>query len=112
MDTLITMFPHSIAGGMSDFGLEVLGHDIELGPAKMSAPQVEVLNADSHLAAIKAGTVAGRDLTLRTVDGYGFWIYLEDRFVADPDDIVRPVSLGLPDVADALDVARALEAAS
>lgn len=110
--TLLTEFPHSIAGGMSDYGLDVFGHDIELGPAKMYAPQVEVLDAEGHLAAIEAGTVAGRELTLRALDGYGFWIYLEDRFVEDPDGKVRPVSLGLPHIIDAPDVVRALEAAS
>lgn len=103
---LIGKFPGPIAGQMESFSLDLFGKTFELGPIKMYAPRVELVDAHAHLAAIAARQVAGRSFTLRACDGHGMWLYLEERFET-PDGHVRPVSLGLLEYADSPDVATA-----
>jgi hypothetical protein len=104
--------PSAVRGEMNNFSQEVFGRTFQLGPARMYAPQVEAVDADKVVAALEAGTAEGTPLTLRTVGDYSFWLYLDEKFIPEADDTVRPVGLGLADLPDAPDVVRALEAPS
>ncbi|MDE0777173.1 MAG: hypothetical protein OSB43_12945 [Nocardioides sp.] len=110
--TLVPKFPSHIVGQIVEYGIEIFGHEIYLGCATVYSPRVEIVDQDGLLAAIEARRVAGRELTLRTVNGHGFWVYLTDRHTGEADEVVKPSSLGLPHFPDPPDVVRALETAS
>lgn len=92
------------------FGYNLFGHDVIVGTLGMYSPQMKVVNPDSISDALVSNTAEGMTLTIRTVEGYGVWAFLPDRYVADADGKVCPVSLGLAGVPDAPDIARAREA--
>lgn len=98
---------HSISLERDGEAWSLFGQEIPLGSASLLLTQVEVVDVDSVRQALEAGTAEGRRMELRCREGYGVWIYLRDRYVPDADDHIRPVSLGLDDIDDAPDVARA-----
>lgn len=99
----------SLVVELENYGRNVLGHDILVGPARVYAPQVYAVDPEPALAALDAGMAEGHAVTIRARDGYGFWVFLPERYVDAPDDKLRPVSLGIEGFTDAPDVARALE---
>jgi hypothetical protein len=108
--TLLSGEYQSLLIDMENFGHKILGHDIFVGPARIYAPQVYAVDPEPVLAALEAGTAEVLPATLRARDGYGFWIFLPERYVYGLDDRLRPVGLGIDGYIDAPDVARALEA--
>lgn len=96
---------------LENFGQELFGHNIYVGPARVYAPQVRAVDPEAALAALDARTAEGHEVIIRARDDYGFWMYLLDRYIDTPDDKLRPTSLGLAGFADAADVPRALEVA-
>jgi hypothetical protein len=99
----------SLVVELENYGLNVLGHDIFVGPARVYAPQVCAVDPEPALAALDDGTAEGHAVTIRASDGYGFWVFLPERYVGAPDDKLRPVGLGIEGFTDAPDVARAQE---
>lgn len=102
----------TLAVDMSSFGMEVMGNDLQVGAARVYAPQVSIDNEDGAAAldALDNGTAEGMEVTLRCREGYGFWVYLPERYVEPADQVLRPCSLGLDGFTDAPDVARAVDA--
>lgn len=109
--TLLSGGFQSLVVEMEKFGLKVVGQDIYVGPARVYAPQVYALEPEPLLEALEAGTAEGLPATLRAREGYGFWLFLPERYVGGADDRLRPVALGISGYPDAPDVARALEVA-
>jgi hypothetical protein len=107
--SLLSGEPMSLVVDMEDFGLTICGHEIYVGPARFYAPRIRAVDPQDALAALDAGTAAGHEFTVRADDGYGFWLFLPDRYVDATDGRLRPVGLDLDGFADAPDVARALE---
>ena len=108
--TLLSGEYQSLLIEIENFGQNILGHDIYVGPARIYAPQVYAVAPGTVLAALAAGTAKGLPAPLRARDGYGFWIFLPERYVYGPDERLRPVGLGIDGYIDAPDVARALGA--
>ena len=90
-----------------DFGLEVFGHQIYVGEARLYAPQVAAVDGQLALEALESGRAKGHELTIRCDDGYGIWAFVPSRYIAESDDRLRPISLGLAGVPDAPDIGRA-----
>jgi hypothetical protein len=99
----------ALAIDVENYGQTIFGRAVHVGHVQIYAPQVHAVDAKAALAALDAGTADGHQVTLQARDGHGFWAYMPERY-ADPDDVLRPVGLGIEDYADAQDVARALEA--
>lgn len=91
-----------------EYRYELFGQRLVIGPARIYMPRVRAIDGPQIIKAFDENTAAGTKMVLRSDAGYGFWMFIPGVFQADPDGKVRPVSLGLPGVEDAPDVARAL----
>lgn len=105
---LLSGKPQTLRGHMEYLTFDLFGHDVEVGPVDLYAPQVQADDVDDVQAAIAAGEGPGTNLTLRSCDGYGMWAWLPERFAPDVHDHIRPKSLGLRGFDDAPDVLRAI----
>lgn len=101
----------SVVIDQENFGFEVFGREFHLGFCRIYAPQVAALGANGLQKELDPTDAEGRQVTLRTQDSTGFWVFSMDRVVKDADGQIRPTGLDLPEYPDAPDVAQALEEA-
>lgn len=95
-----------------EFPWKIFGRELRLGAFNMIAPQVEAVDGTDAIAALEAGKGAGRDLTMRSARGLGFWFMLERHWPTDENTQIRPVSWELNGIEDPPDVKMYAEGAT